>query len=146
MSRWTVLDETERSFASEDVLGRRPSLISWWIVWRRRQSGRSLKAPARPTGRLYWKNRVIPCHPGRSEGSAPFLARDVLSWLRAGPERIEGTVEQILRRFAPQDDSGRAAVTSRVAGAPLPSPPLFRSDRARDISAGALLPPPSCSG
>src|SRR6266498_2659993 len=59
MSLWTVLEDTDRRAASVEVLGRRPSLISWWIVWRRRQSGRSLNAPARPTGGFYGKERLV---------------------------------------------------------------------------------------
>src|SRR6266508_967870 len=58
MSRWTVLEDTDRRAASVEVLGRRPSLISWWIVWRRRQSGRSLNAPARPTKKRYQLSAV----------------------------------------------------------------------------------------
>src|SRR3954467_6671143 len=54
MSRWTVFDETESCFARELVLGWRPSLISWWMVCRRRHSGRSLNAPSRPTLRLWF--------------------------------------------------------------------------------------------
>ena len=50
--------------ASELVLGCRPSLISWWIVWSRRQSGRSLNAPARPTVAI-----LGPAAPGRNESS-----------------------------------------------------------------------------
>src|SRR6266498_2013546 len=77
MSRWTVLEETDRRAASEEVLGRRPSLISWWIVWRRRQSGRSLNAPARPTKKRYQLSAVS-CQfsePPR-QATLEFAARD----------------------------------------------------------------------
>src|SRR6266542_1774563 len=77
MSRWTVLEETDRRAASEEVLGRRPSLISWWIVWRRRQSGRSLNAPARPTKKRYQLSAVS-CQfsePPR-QATLGFAARD----------------------------------------------------------------------
>src|SRR4051812_459697 len=52
MSRCTVFDDTESWLARELVFGCRPSLISWWIVWRRRHRGRSLNAPSRPTARF----------------------------------------------------------------------------------------------
>src|SRR5450432_2476648 len=70
MSRCTVFVETESAAASELVLGCRPSLISWWIVWSRRQRGRSLNAPARPTVEI-----LGPAPPGRNESVSESVFR-----------------------------------------------------------------------
>src|SRR6266542_678526 len=85
MSLWTVLEDIDRRAASVEVLGRRPSLISWWIVWRRRQSGRSLNAPARPTRRNY-------------QLSSTFYVRRSTSGL-VNVERRTSNVERLPRLF-----------------------------------------------
>src|SRR6185369_13140267 len=112
MSRWTVLEDTERSFASEEVLGRRPSLISWWIVWRRRQSGLSLNAPARPTVRSYQLSR------SKKESLVP------------GPWSLVGDRDYGLRT-KDQGLGPRPAPTSTSKGFPWRSPPRRLSGRAR---------------
>src|SRR6266536_262637 len=101
MSRCTVFDETASLRESEEVLGRRPSLISWWIVWRRLQRGRSLKAPARPMGRFYWRHASVGLVgvEGTLGKRRVFGARFPVPGSRKGPNRAPNTEYRALSHF-----------------------------------------------